>query len=199
MNEEQIILSLIAFYKKEGIDLHQVLDDPMFNALPIFERVKLIKQHAKMIHDGIDPRLTKTEFRDARNDILLKGLGSGFAGYQAGKAVQALFGPQGVRRNAVLAGATTGLVFGGGYAAVKAYEQRKEKKRMINQFADLSRHPTDDTAVQTLALRGLQRRSPGSGLAKKLIDMVETHVEPAALNRNVEREVSRYNARTQKD
>lgn len=154
MNDAQIVLSLLNFYRSEGIDLHHLLDDPIFNALSLPTKVQMIKTYAADIAAGIKPRLRLADFKDNKSDFARGAVAGGLAGFGAIKALGLKAHPL-----AVGAAATTGLTIGAGLAALRRYNEVSEREALKSKLQAVANNQSDESALHILALRGFQNRT----------------------------------------
>lgn len=194
MNEEQIILSLIAFYKEQGIDLHHLLDDPIFNSFPVAKKVELIKQYAAQLHNGIHNGFSRDELKRSGKSILGKALLGGLMGRSVGAVAAKAFSGGRMGPMAIPIGMISGASTGAAYALLGSYDQLSDKRRMRNQLAEVARKKTDDSALRALALRSLQIRKPSNELAD-VLKKVEDITGPASLEKSVTHAVDEYNSK----
>jgi hypothetical protein len=154
MDDAQIILSLLNFYRSEGLDLHNLLDDPIFNTLSLPTKVQMIKTYAADIAAGIKPRLRLADFKDNKSDFVRSAIAGGLAGLGAIKALGMKPHPL-----AVAAAATTGLTIGSGLSAFRRMNEVHERHAIRDKLNEINKNPSDENALQLLALRGYQTRS----------------------------------------
>lgn len=154
MDDAQIVLSLLNFYRSQGIDLHHLLDDPIFNTLSLPTKVQMIKTYAADLAAGITPRLKFSDLSHSKLDIARSAAAGGLAGFGAIKAL-------GIKPHPVaVAGATvTGLTFGTGLALMRRLNEVSERRSLKNQLLQVAHNPSDESVLGVLAMRGLQNRT----------------------------------------
>ena len=196
MNEEQIVLSLISLYKKEGIDLHQLLDEPLFNGLPVQKKVELIKQYAKQIHDGIHVGFSGRERRQLGKDIFFRSLMGAMTGAAASTAMAVKYGTPGTRSaRAIALASAVGFGTGVGLGGLKAFDAYTEKRKIKDYFGATAANPTDEAAIQTIAIRNMQKRDSSETTAyNKFLDKIDAASEERA-KKIATRETDEHNAR----
>jgi hypothetical protein len=155
MNEEQIVLSLIALYKREGVDVHQLLDEPLFNALPVQRRVELVKMYAQQLHDGIKTGLTRRDAKNFLKDVLYSGAMGGATGFAA---VKALSRSGMVSPASLTAGIFAGLGTGVAISTLKNMDRMGNKHRLKSYFGLTAKNPTDSNAIQSMGFHNLRTR-----------------------------------------
>lgn len=157
MNESQVVAALLQFYKRQGIDLHYVLDDPVFDKLPLQAKVEAIKTHAAEIVEGTHPGLGKAE----RGSILTRALTLGAKGGMTGAALGASLGA--VARGAkpympATIGAVSGFTAGVANGLLEARQNIAAKRAVRNQLQAVSQDPSDSNALGALSIRGIHNR-----------------------------------------
>lgn len=157
MNDQQVVSSLLAFYKQQGMDLSYVLDDPIFLKLPLTSKVEAIKNHAQEIVDGTSPGFNRIDrhailARTARS-IVTGGLTGASLGAALGAGVPG-FDP---RRTAII-GAVTGAASGLGSAVLSRAQELTSRKAVRNQLEAAAADPTDINAIGALSVKGIHGR-----------------------------------------
>lgn len=154
MNNEQIILSLLAFYKGQGMDLHYLLDDPVFDKMPVSDKVVFIKKHALDIYHGIPTGMSRTEKKSLAMATALgafQGVGLGSAaGLAAAKKLNVASSPTA----AIVGGIMLGIP-----SAIHAYRNAKSqvdsRNALRTQLGNYLAAPSDANAVGVLSIRGI--------------------------------------------
>ena len=154
MNESQVLSSLIEFYRQQGVDLHHVLDDPVFQSLKLQEKVNALKEHAAEIVAGTHPGFNKSDRQLLAARALRYGLQGGIAGATAGAALGA------VARGAkpyipALLGAVTGISAGLAGGLIESRQNAAQRKAVYAQLRALSKSPTDANAIGVLSTKGV--------------------------------------------
>jgi hypothetical protein len=197
MNEEQIVLSLIAMYKREGIDLHQLLDEPLFNALPVQRRIELIRMYAKEIHAGIHSGVSSRDVKSFLKGLLPSAFGGAVAGFGAAKAVSHAIQGGRMAPGALVGGAIAGASFGAGIRLFRAVGENSERRRIKEYFGQAAQNPTDGNAIQAIGYYGLRTRSQKAEAEpfNKILDKIDTMSENYATGVGKDLAV-KYNAET---
>ena len=178
--EEQVIKSLLEFYKEQGLDLYAVLDDPLFTKLDLSQKVKLIKEHASDMYEGTKKGLSKNEIRSI---LVEAGLAGGVTGLLSGSGVLGLSARFGkdfhLPGKAIGLGLGLGALIGGGTSALSAYRHLNTRKSLVEKIRELKENPTNNNAIKLMAFRNQQVSpnhnlvmSPG-GVAKALMGKVQ--------------------------
>lgn len=157
MNESQVVAALLQFYKRQGIDLHYVLDDPVFDKLPLQAKIEAIKTHAAEIVEGTRPGIGKAE----RGSILTRALTLGAKGGVTGAALGASLGA--VARGAkpympAAIGAVSGFAAGVANGLLEARQSVAAKRAVRDQLHAVSQDPSDTNALGALSIRGIHAR-----------------------------------------
>lgn len=159
MNETQVVAALLQFYKRQGMDLHYVLDDPVFASLSLQGKVDAIKAHAREIVDGTSPGYSPLDRKMLVSRALRMGLQGGLAGATAGAALSAA--TRGFKYSPIVIGGLTGL----GAGLTSGFLERKNevdaKKSIRNQLQAVASNPTDANALGALSIRGITARQSG--------------------------------------
>lgn len=157
MNDQQVVTSLLAFYRQQGMDLSYVLDDPLFSKLPLASRIQAIKAHAQEIVDGTSPGFNKIDRQDilarTARAIVTGGLTGGSLGAALGAGVPG-FDP---KKTAIL-GAITGAASGLGGAMISRTQDLMARRAVRNQLEATAQNPTDTNAVGSLSIQGIHKR-----------------------------------------
>ena len=153
MNETQVVAALLQYYKGQGMDLHYVLDDPVFSKLSLRGKIDSIKAHAQEIVEGTSPGFNKID-RNAlvRRAGLMAATGA-LNGAMVGASLGALaktspFFP-------AVFGAATGLGMGGISAMIERRDSVNRKHAIIDQLQRVANDPTDGNAVGALSAGGV--------------------------------------------
>lgn len=157
MNDQQVVSSLLAFYKQQGMDLSYVLDDPIFLKLPLASKVEAIKNNAQEIVDGTSPGFNRID----RQAILARTARSILAGGMAGGSLGAALGagiPGFDPRRTALIGAITGAASGLGSEVLGRSQELLARKAVRHQLEAAAANPSDVNAIGALSVRGIHGR-----------------------------------------
>lgn len=178
MNDNQLVLSLLNFYKSEGIDLHQILDDPIFIKLSLPTKIQMIKAHAQEIHDGTSAGVTRKDMKHAGTSAFFHGLMGAMTGAAASAATAKLFAGGRISPAAIALGAAPGLGFGLAMSALQNAGQYSDRNNIRRYLSTAANDQTDESALGVLAKRNLQR---GSGMShpafNKFLDRIEGNTD----------------------
>jgi hypothetical protein len=195
LTNEQVVLSLIAFYKRNGADLTYLLSDPLFQSLPLEARVEAVKTHAKEILMHSKPGTLPEE----RAPVYAGMLGGGFtglvAGLTAGGAAEKMLrlaghDPTSIFANSALknktfsvvagAGLATGVLLGGINSYMKAKADSSARKNLLKDLKATSVDPTLDNAIGVLSSHGQAQRSNSLRIAllNRISDLLESSKKP---------------------
>ena len=154
--EDQIVKSLLEFYKEQGTDLYAVLDDPLFEKLPLEEKIRLLKKHSNDIIAGTKKDMSKEEIRNILLEAGLFGMGAGMMSASTAGAVANNFSNARIPYKYLALGA---LAAGGLGAATSVMTSRNlinKRKTLVEKLRELQDTPTDNNAIKLLALRNQQ-------------------------------------------
>ena len=157
MNDQQVVSSLLAFYRQQGIDLSYVLDDLIFTKLPLASKIEAIKTHAQEIVDGTSPGFNKVD----RNAILARTARSIVTGGLTGGSLGAALGagiPGFDPRKTAIIGAVTGAASGLGSAVLSRIGEVSSRKAVRGQLEAAAKNPTDVNAIGALSIQGIHGR-----------------------------------------
>lgn len=185
LDSPQIVNSLISFYKRQGADLTYLLGDPIFQKLPLEDRVNAIKTHAATILAGTPERLNKEERSLIKGEIGAGAVGGAITAFGIGKAVMsnpsfahtiskhkalALMGGM-----AVVAGALGGLAVG----RLKTDSLLQKRHAIRNELALAASQPSTNTAIGVLSsaplhsITSVNRENILGKIVHKLDDIVQ--------------------------
>jgi hypothetical protein len=149
------------------------LDDPVFEKLPAPAKIQFLKDHARELHDGINPGYSRQDYKSLAWDIF-KGAGGGaLLGSSLGTSLP---GSLGLRK---LEGAAVGGVLGGfagGIAGAMRGTGPVDARRTIrNQLAQTIKNPSDANTVGVLSVRGIHQRD--SAVKNKILEYLASNSE----------------------
>lgn len=155
ITNEQVIDSLIAFYKNRGADLSYLLVDPVFSSMSIQNKVEAIKRHAAELHQGINSNWTTENRGNIISNVIGGAVSGSLMGFSGGKAGLGMFQQplaSTMARNKVLAtlaatGAVAGAIAGGVTSYLNQKEEQDTRKELKKAFGNLAQNPTDNAAV----------------------------------------------------
>jgi hypothetical protein len=180
LSNDQVVASLIAFYKRQGADLTYLLGDPIFQGLPLADRIEAVKKHATEILNHSSDSFAPDEKAKIRANLLfdtLSGATLAGAGIHAALSAMKPVASMSPRAAAItlgtgaFLGATGGLIGG----LLGAEKSRAERQALRGELGRVSISPTDDNAIGTLALKGQYNRS--SAFKNAIIDRIQKHFE----------------------
>lgn len=157
MNEAQIVAALLQFYKQQGVDMHYVLDDPVFSKLPLVTKIEAIKKHAAEIVAGTSPGLGRAETGALLTRALRLGVQGALTGAAVGAGMSASTAFMTAKKGAGF-GAVTGLVAGLGSGALGAYQQFADKRAIRDQLEATAKNPTDSNVLGALSIGAINQR-----------------------------------------
>lgn len=207
LTDDQIVRSLIAYYHNTGVDLSTLLNDPIFEKLPIGSKVDAIKKYAATIVQGSSKNPGKPYHKAILNSGLL-GAGTGaFTGMGAGFATWAAMKPfplgtlGSLKALAYTVG--SGALLGGASAAISSYLEHKgnitARENMHNQLRRTAESPTTENALGLLSSNYISsKRDEGNQALRRRLD---SYIIPAIDNAGKEllpgtftKSYNRYNA-----
>ncbi len=184
MNDNQVILSLLNFYKNEGIDLHYLLDDPLFVKLPLSLRIEMIKNNAKQIHQGMSGSMTRRDWNVLGKDMLFQGILGGMTGAAAAATTAKLFVGGKIAPAAIALAVSSGVGSGLGLSLLRNYGRTSERKNLRTYVEKVVENPSDQAAFDVIVKRNLQRmnRTENSAPFNKFLSRIDTAADERAKN-----------------
>ena len=168
LSSDQIVTSLIAFYRRNGVDLTYLLGDPTFQSLKVKEKIEAIKDHAAELHAGSQDRLTRQEKKRALVDSAFEALPvipATIALARSDFARELVPALQKVHRPSVALAATGGLAAAAGIAGFRAWmslhQDVANRKAIRQQLANAAENPGHDSAIGVLAASNIHRLNSG--------------------------------------
>lgn len=163
MTNEQIVNILISAYQKKGIQMTNLLSDPIFQGLSPVEKIEAIKQHAEQIIKGSKASWTGKEIKDL---LGMSALTAGFVAVPAAKSLHASgllaeIIPNNYKALAVGVG-TAATVAGLSYGitgAIRTALGVKQRKDTIDELKKYMR--TKDPVHAVTVLSSLSSAKPG--------------------------------------
>lgn len=170
LDASQVVNSLIAFYRSKGADLSYLLGDPIFQKLPLEERVNGIKAQANTLLEGIPQGLNRQEKNLVWGDVVGGTMtGAGIVGgisHWAAKShpgMGSLFSHAPSRYKAlatiIVPTLVAGAVAGGLAGWAKADTLHQSRKALRNQLQNTARNPSDANALGTLSTAHLHNQT----------------------------------------
>lgn len=151
MTDEQLVLAMIRAYKDRGIDMSALLDDYMFTKLPAVSKIRAIQAHAAELHNGINPKFTKLDYKNLGVHGVFDALAGGVAGATIGAGLHAL-NPMGMTRGkAMLSGALITAAVGAMAGSLKAVSNVGDRKDLRTSLAIAKANPTPENAIGVLS------------------------------------------------
>jgi hypothetical protein len=168
ISNEQVVDSLIAFYKSRGADVSYLFSDPVFTHLPIQDKVEAIKRNAKQIHDSSPVKWNSEEKAGVIGGAVSGALGGVGLGMLATRTFQeGLLGKplasMMAHNKAIASGIAAATIFGTGVGIMSAYAAGKSKvdarQGLRNQLGLVVKDPSDQNAVGALSIQEQIKRN----------------------------------------
>lgn len=197
LDSSQIVHSLIAFYKRRGADLTYMLGDPLFDKLPIEDKVNAIKTHASTILASTPAGFNRDEKKLIAGEVIAGGLTTGLAAYGLGRTVfgNPAFANTFARNRAMAAAGGVAVVGGllGGAMIGRLKADSLEQKRLAirNELARTVNHPSAENAIGVLAATPLHHHM-SAGRAN-IISKIINKIDDLALKPVVDRTEEHFN------
>jgi hypothetical protein len=167
LTDDQVIRSMLNYYKARGINLSSVLDEPLFKGLSTKTKVELLKKYAGEIESGTQSGIFKSDITKILWDVLPASVYGGIAGFGGGVAASKMFKGGKVHPLSVALAATLGASMGALASGINSAQPIGFRAQLKNQFQNLASHPTDENALQTLMLRNDQVNAYAAGAADR--------------------------------
>jgi hypothetical protein len=193
LNNQQVVDSLISYYKSNGEDMTYLLEDPMFNRMPIQDKVEAIKLHAKTFRDSSPATLNRAEKADLKASLLgsaITGIGAGMLGVGAGiKLVSSVGVPlaQHMKAHRIAAAVSIGsvLLASGAVSGILGYAKAKQlanaRQAVRRQLLATQENPSDDNAIGVLASKAQYSRD--TAFSQALMGSVKNLDPTSTLNK----------------
>jgi hypothetical protein len=169
LTNEDIISSLVAYYKRTGVDMTSLLGDPTFQSMKVKDKIGAIKIYARDIHDGSTDALTSPE----KKSISYTAIANAWPIIPA-IATLALQGPitgllPGVKSKTLIGlgigGAALGLAVGGMKGYIQARQARDYREGLRRNLANVVQNPTTTNAIGVLSLGNIRNNQFSFGSA----------------------------------
>ena len=148
MTDEQIILDLLAFYKRKGTNLSYLLDDPLFEKLPLKFKVEFMRKHAKIILDGSHSSVSLGDIGQVVSSAALGATTGAIAGLTAVKALSSpTLTPGFAGKYGIGVGGAGGLLLG----VIRGYEPIARRKAMRASLEEAVNNPSISNSVGLLS------------------------------------------------
>lgn len=165
LDSHQVVHSLLSFYRRRGADLTYLLGDPIFDKLPLEDKVEAVKIHAGTILNSTPESLNKDERSLVRGEVVSGALMGGLTAFGVGRAV--LHNPvfaETVARNKALAAMAGGVIVAGagaGYLLGKfKTDQLKDARLSVrNELQRTVANPTMENSLGVLSAGHLHART----------------------------------------
>lgn len=163
LTPEDIISSLVSYYKRSGVDMTALLGDPTWQAMKVADKIEAIKAHAADIHSGSTDNLTASDKKRFTTNAILNAWP-----VVPAVAMLALNGPimkvlPGVQGRTLMHVGLGGVAVGLGVGALQAYMQSKQtqeyRQALRANLENVVRNPTTTNAVGVLATDNLRREN----------------------------------------
>lgn len=147
--EEQIIKSLLATYREKGVDLTNIVSNPIFMHLPLETKVRMLRQNADEILAGSRAGISKTDIVQAlKRAGTVAGISGAIAGFGAAEAVG--FSPNSLPIKTILRTAGIAAAASAGLSGLNMYMNKGIHDHRKSNFERLASNPTDDNALRVL-------------------------------------------------
>lgn len=181
VTSEQIVTGLIAFYKRNGVDLTYLLGDPTFQSLKTKEKVEAIKTHAKELYANSTDSLTRAEKTNILGEALFTaGATLPVLATLAMTSVAKGWYP-GVHSHALKVGGGAAIIGSLAAGAIKAGFKTSDalahRRALRRELYNASVNPTTDAAVGVLSSSAIQNQA--APLRKLLLDKAHVAMDKA--------------------
>ena|ERR1700757_4080072 len=181
LTNEDIIASLVAYYKRTGVDMTALLGDPTFQAMKIPDKIEAIKVYAKDIHDGSSNQLQPAEKKNIATTAVFNAwpIIPAVATLAMNSHISGLL--PGIKSKTLLHLGIGGAVAGLGIGAIKGYLQARGaleyRNRLRQNLGNVVNNPTTTNAVGVLAQGNITNnqfslgRALSQGISKELDEL----------------------------
>jgi hypothetical protein len=172
LTSDQVVNSLIAFYKRHGADLTYLLGDPIFQSLSLTDRVEAVKQHAEEILKHSSTGISREEKSQIKANTLVSGLTGGMAASSIVNQILPRLAPSMARNRAVMmtgaAGVLTGLAIGAASGFLQSRKTHDARQALRYQLGQVVVNPSDENAIGVFSIGAQHQRN--SIMRNALID-----------------------------
>lgn len=195
LTSDQIVNSLIAYYKSQGIDLVYVLGDPVFQAMKLDQKIEAIKNNAQILAEG--SKISRFGKADAGNILSSAARGATIGLFTVPLAAatflpRASFSNTKARLGAMAVGGAMGAIAGGISGAMSGALNNEQERAARNRLVDqIHRTGKDNSYQNAIAVLSKSRSFIGSPdpklkdtILRTIADRVDRHIENTALNEN---------------
>jgi len=179
MNDNEIVMNLLDFYKRKGIDLYKVLDDPTFKSLGRDTQLKALQMYANHILAGTPQGFSKNDFRSVlKNTLMQAGIGAVSGGATAFGLSKAFRGGS-VPAEALLAGGIFGGMSGAFSGILGAVGRANDRRFMRSELETLTNTPTPGHALNVLTANHIRagQLEPTNKVLEAVREKVRTSVD----------------------
>jgi uncharacterized membrane protein len=156
MNDNEVVISLLDYYKKKGIDLYKIIDDPMFKSLSRDTKIKAIQMYADRISQGTPATLNKNDFKSTMKQMLFRaGIGAVTGGI-AGLGFARAFNDGKVPAEAFAAGAIFGATGGLLHSLGSSASNIADRLHMRKELNIVASEPTPQNAFNVLIANNIR-------------------------------------------
>lgn len=156
MNDNEVVLALLDYYKKKGIDLYRIIDDPMFKSLSRDTQIKAIQMYADRISQGTPITLNKNDFKATMKQMLFRaGIGAVTGGI-AGLGFARAFHNGKVPAEAFAAGAMFGATGGLLHSIGSSASNIADRLHMRKDLDAVASQPTPQNAFNVLVANSIR-------------------------------------------
>ena len=178
LSDDQVVNSLLAYYKSRHLDLSFLLGDPTFQKMPVSVKIDFVKRSVKELADGVHSGFTTSERASITSGALMSALGGAGAAGWAMKGIEAASAVPFFKAKAATMGlAAVGAgALGAAAGYMRAAGQRDRRLFAKHELSILHRDPSDANAVGVLSA-GI---TPGLTLKDILLQKIEGQVSARA-------------------
>lgn len=193
MNDNEIVLNLLDFYKRKGVDLHKVLDDHTFKSLSRDSQLQAIKMYAERILAGTSQNFGKNDFKKMLKDMLVFGAMGAVAGGFSSLGVAKTFHNGKVPLQAIINGGVIGAVGAGATKLLDTVGRLKDRSMIVDELHHVVQNPTSGNALNVLTANHLRNDADLKGkLLSKIRGRLDTNMNKQT-EEMTEGLTSRYN------
>lgn len=190
MSNEAIVDSLLEFYKSRGTDLSYLLEDSVFEKLPVQDKIAAIRRHAKTIYEGSPEAWNKEEKAVIKGSTIsgvMSGAGLGILGSVAAwnviknnpGALANVMAKNKALAGTLLAGSIVGATAGAVTGYMRGVSSATPRLAMREQLGKVIGNPSDANTIGVLSIKPQYRREHALRdiLLTKVTDKINTGVE----------------------
>jgi hypothetical protein len=170
ITSDQVLHSLMSYYKARGKDFTFLLGDPIFRSQPLEDQVHFLQENAAKLSAGVSANTgyTKSERAHILSGAITGAVTTGIGTLIAGGIAAATSGhAKGVLAATGIAagvGALGGAMLGGMHGSIEASRQKDSRMALAREIQNMAHNPSTENVIGTLSsTHPLSKGAPSAG------------------------------------